>query len=56
MDRDLGESGGLSVTSDWGLGDDEGELLSFESVLGVEMFLDVCQEVLRKSEFRRGRF
>lgn len=53
---DLGESGGLSVASDCGLGDEEGVVKSFESVLGVGIFLDVCQEVLRKPEFRRGRF
>lgn len=54
--RDLGESGGLGVISDCGLGDDEGVVMSFESVLGVGIFLDVCQDVSRKPEFRRGRF
>lgn len=56
MDRDLGENGGLGVTSNSSLGDDEGEVMSFENVLGVWIFLDVCQEVLRKPELRRGRF
>lgn len=41
------------MISDCGLGDDEGVVMS---VLGVGIFLDVCQEVLRKSEFSRGRF
>lgn len=56
LDSDLGESGGLGVTPDCGFGDDEGILMSFKSIWGVGMFLDVCQEVLRKPEFRRGRF
>lgn len=56
LDRDLGESGGLGVTSDCGLGDDRGVLMSFDSVLEFGIFLDVCQEVLRKPDFRRGRF
>ncbi len=55
MDRNLGESGGLGVTSDSGLGDDKVVLMSFESVLEDGMFLDVCHEVLRKPELRRGR-
>lgn len=56
LDGGLGESGGLGVASDCDLGVDEGVLMSFEGVLGVWIFLDVCKEVLRKPEFRRGRF
>lgn len=56
LGRDLAENGGLGVISDWSLGDDEGVVISFECVLGVRIFLDFCQEVLRKPEFRRGRF
>lgn len=56
LGRDLAEDGGLGVTSDKGLGDDEGVVISFESVLEVWIFLDFWQEVLRKPEFRRGRF
>lgn len=52
----MGESGGIGGTFDCGLGDDEGGLMSFETISGVRIFLDVCQEVLRKPEFRRGRF
>lgn len=56
LGRDLAENGGLGVISDWSLWDDEGVVISFECVLGVRIFLDFCQEVLRKPEFRRGRF
>lgn len=55
MDRDLGERSGLPVTSDFGLGDDEGVVASFERVFRVREFLDVCRDVLRKSELSRGR-
>lgn len=53
--NDLGESGGLGEITDCGLEDDEGEGRAFESLWGAGMFLDVCQDVLRKSEFKRGR-
>lgn len=55
MANNLGESGGLGEITDCGLGDDEGELKPFGSLWGAGMFLDVCQDVLRKSEFKRGR-
>lgn len=55
MDRDLGERSGLPVTSDFGLGDDEGVVASFERVFRVREFLDLCRDVLRKSELSRGR-
>lgn len=55
MDRDLGERSGLPVTSGFGLGDDEGVVASFERVFRVREFLDVCRDVMRKSELSRGR-
>lgn len=55
MADNLGESGGLGEIDACGLGDDAGEVKPFESLRGAGMFLDVCQDVLRKSEFKRGR-
>lgn len=48
----MGERSGLAVVSDCGLGDVEGVAASF----GGRIFLEVCQDVLRKPESRRGRF
>lgn len=52
----LEDNTGLGVATDCGLGDEDGVVLSFKRAFGVGIFLEVCQEVLRKSEFRRGRF
>lgn len=56
MDGDLGERGVLGAMSDWGLGDEEGLVKFLERVFGVNIFLDVGQDVLRKLECRCGRF
>lgn len=55
LDRDLGDSGGLGVTSSVGLGDNNGDITPSDGALGAGIFLDVSQEELKKPECRRGR-
>lgn len=55
MDSDLGVSCGLGVAPDCGLANDEGVLMSFAGICGLGIFLDNCQEEVRKPEFTLGR-